>query len=260
MTEVLRLQGVTVGYGAVPVNHTVDLRAEAGAITALIGPNGAGKSTLLKATAGLLRPSAGTVTVDGLDVTGWRPHRIVRVGMGYVPQVSNVFPTLTVTENLEVGAYVRRSGKRERMDEVLEMFPDLRQAARLRAGALSGGQRTMLAIARALMLDPKVLLLDEPTGGLAPMYIDRVWEKAVAIARAGTGVVVVEQNVDLALEHADHAYILIAGRNYIDGRAAEVSRLDLGAIFLGKNPGEPGPADTVPQDGAPTGGEPATSR
>ncbi len=235
MSEVLRLEGLTVGYGAIPVNHEVTLRADAGAITVLVGPNGAGKSTLLKAAAGLLRPMAGTVNLLGQDVTGWRPHRIVRAGMGYVPQVNNVFPTLSVTENLEMGAYVRPAGTRERMDEVLEMFPDLRQAAHQRAGALSGGQRTMLAMARALMLDPRVLLLDEPTGGLAPMYIDRVWEKTVAIARGGTGVVVVEQNVDLALEHADRVFILIAGRNYIDGPTAEIARLDLGAIFLGKD-------------------------
>jgi branched-chain amino acid transport system ATP-binding protein len=235
MSEVLRLDHVTVGYGMVPVNRDVSLSADAGAITVLIGPNGAGKSTLLKATAGLLRPSAGQVVLEGRDVSGWRPHRIVRAGMGYVPQVSNVFPSLSVTENLEMGAYVRPAGTRERMEEVLEMFPDLRQAARQRAGALSGGQRTMLAMARALMLDPRVLLLDEPTGGLAPMYIDRVWDKTVAIARGGTSVVVVEQNVDLALEHADHVYILIAGRNFIDGPAAEVARMDLGAIFLGKD-------------------------
>lgn len=236
MSEVLRLQRVTVGYGAIPINHDVDLIARPGAITALIGPNGAGKSTLLKATAGQLHPSAGHIELAGTEITGLAPHRIVRHGLGYVPQVSNVFPTLTVTENLEMGAYIQPKGVRERIDQVLTMFPDLRVAARRRAGVLSGGQRNMLAMARSLMLDPKVLLLDEPTGGLAPAYIDVVWEKVTAIAKTGTAVVVVEQNVDLALAHADWVYVLIAGRNHTDGPTADVAALDLAAIFLGKAP------------------------
>ena len=245
MNEILRLEGITVGYGAVPVTHEVNLAAASSAITAIIGPNGAGKSTLLKSISGLLQPSEGRMTVDGQEVTRWPAHRRVRAGLGYVPQVSNVFPTLSVAENLEMGAYVRRSGTHERMAEVLEMFPDLRRAAKQRAGALSGGQRTMLAMGRALMLDPKVLLLDEPTGGLAPAYIERIWEKAVAIAASGTAVLVVEQNVDLALAHSDHVYILVAGRNQSDGPADEVARLDLASIFLGRDQGPsgtPGPS------------------
>jgi ABC-type branched-subunit amino acid transport system ATPase component len=199
-----------------------------------VGPNGAGKSTLLKAAAGLLKPMGGRVRLAGREVTGWTPHRIARAGMGYVPQVNNVFPTLSVMENLEMGAFIRKSGVRERMEEVLEMFPDLRQAADRPAGVLSGGQRNMLGMARALMLDPSVLLLDEPTAGLAPLYIARIWERVAAIATTGTAVVVVEQNVDLALEHADWAYIMIGGENFIDGPAREIMREDLAAIFLGE--------------------------
>jgi branched-chain amino acid transport system ATP-binding protein len=235
MSEVLRLDQVTVGYGGVPVNHDVDLSAFGGEITALVGPNGAGKSTLLKVASGVLKPISGQILVAGQVTTGLRPHQVVRAGLGYVPQVGNVFPNLSVLENLEMGAYVRPSGVAERMAEVLEMFPDLRDAAKRRAGALSGGQRNMLAIARALMLDPTVLLLDEPTGGLAPVYIDRVWDKVTAIAASGTGVVVVEQNVDLALAHAHRVYILVAGRNHSAGTATEVGQLDLAAIFLGKD-------------------------
>jgi branched-chain amino acid transport system ATP-binding protein len=230
----LKLDQITCGYGSAPIDTQVSFDAREGQITALVGPNGAGKSTLLKAAAGLLRLMEGRIELAGKDVSGLPPHRIVEAGMAYVPQVNNVFPRLTVIENLEMGAYTMRGDPRARIDQVLSVFPDLRPAASRRAGELSGGQRNMLAIARALMLDPKVLLLDEPTGGLAPVYVDRVWEKATAIAATGTAVVVVEQNVDLALAHANWVYVLVAGRNYLDGPAGEVAKADLASIFLGK--------------------------
>jgi ABC-type branched-subunit amino acid transport system ATPase component len=231
---VLRLDQVTCGYGSAPIDTQVNLEAREGQITALVGPNGAGKSTLLKAAAGLLRLMEGRIELAGKDVSGLPPHRIVEAGMAYVPQVSNVFPRLTVIENLEMGAYTMRGDPRPRIDEVFGVFPDLRPAASRRAGVLSGGQRNMLAMARALMLDPKVLLLDEPTGGLAPVYVERVWETATRIAATGTAVVVVEQNVDLALVHANWVYVLVAGRNYLDGSAVDVAKADLASIFLGK--------------------------
>ncbi len=231
---VLKLDRVTCGYGSAPIDTQVSLEAREGQITALVGPNGAGKSTLLKAAAGLLRLMEGRIELAGKDVSGLPPHRIVEAGMAYVPQVSNVFPRLTVIENLEMGAYTMRGDPRPRIDEVFGVFPDLRPAASRRAGVLSGGQRNMLAMARALMLDPKVLLLDEPTGGLAPVYVERVWETATRIAATGTAVVVVEQNVDLALVHANWVYVLVAGRNYLDGPAGEVAKADLASIFLGK--------------------------
>lgn len=232
--SVLEVNRLTAGYGRVPVVSSVHIHAEQGAVTAIVGPNGAGKSTLLKAIFGLLRPMGGDVRLEGRAVTGWPPHRIARSGMGYVPQVNNVFPTLSVIENLEMGAFIRKDNIRPRIDEMLEMFPDLRLAAGKQAGLLSGGQRNMLAMARALMLDPQVLLLDEPTAGLAPVYIARIWDRVAAIAATGTSVVVVEQNVDLALEHADWAYILIAGENFIDGPASRIKDEDLAAIFLGQ--------------------------
>ncbi len=203
-------------------------------MTVMVGPNGAGKSTALKAIFGLLRPMRGRVNLAGRDVAGWPPHRVARAGMGYVPQVNNVFPTLTIRENLEMGAFTRSDDIRSRMADVLGMFPDLRQAVRKPAGVLSGGQRNMLGIARALMLDPRVLLLDEPTAGLAPTYVARIWERVAAIAATGTAVVVVEQNVALALDHADWAYVLIAGENFMDGPAREVKEADLASIFLGQ--------------------------
>ncbi|HXT36310.1 MAG TPA: ABC transporter ATP-binding protein [Chloroflexota bacterium] len=234
--SVLVVEELTAGYNRLPVASDVSLRAEAGSVTALIGPNGAGKSTILKAIFGVLRPMGGSVALAGRALTGWPAYRIAQAGMGYVPQVNNVFPTLSVAENLEMGAYTRTGDIRSRMSQVFDMFPDLKQAARRQAGELSGGQRNMLGMARALMLDPRVLLLDEPTAGLAPIYVERIWDRVRAIAATGTGVVVVEQNVDLALTHADWAYVLIAGRNSLDGPAAQVMRKDLASIFLGQAP------------------------
>ncbi|HLJ68025.1 MAG TPA: ABC transporter ATP-binding protein [Chloroflexota bacterium] len=232
----LTVRALSAGYSRLPVVSDIDLDAQPGAVTAIVGPNGAGKSTLLKAVMGILRPMSGSVLLGDRDVTGWESHRVARAGMGYVPQVGNVFPSMSVVENLEMGAFTRKGGIKERMNEVLAMFPDLQAAARRPAGVLSGGQRNMLGMARALMLDPQVLLLDEPTAGLAPMYVGRIWDRVQAIAASGTSVVVVEQNVDLALDHADWAYILIAGRNFAQGPADEIRRADLAAIFLGQAP------------------------
>lgn len=232
--SILIVEGLTAGYSRVPVVTDVAIASEPGKITVVVGPNGAGKSTMLKAVMGILRPMTGTIRLADQDATGWEPDRVARAGMGYVPQVNNVFPALSVTENLEMGAFTCKGDIKERMNEVLTMFPDLRDAYKRPAGVLSGGQRNMLGMARALMLDPKVLLLDEPTAGLAPMYVGRIWDRVSAIATTGTSVVVVEQNVDLALEHADWAYVMIAGRNYTDGPAKEIKQADLASIFLGE--------------------------
>lgn len=231
---VLSAEGITAGYGPVPIVHEASLRAEAGQIVAVLGPNGAGKSTLLKAIFGYLKPRSGRVLLRGADVTGLAPEALVSRGAGYVPQVGNVFPSLTVRENLEMGAYLRRGGVRERLDAVLAIFPDLGKALERRAGTLSGGQRSMLAMGRGLMLDPAVLLLDEPTAGLAPEYTGEVWRQMKRIAAAGTAVVVVEQNATAALQSADWAYVLVAGRNRHDDRAAALlDNPDLGRMFLG---------------------------
>ena len=231
---VLRAQGLTAGYGPVPIIQEVSIQAGAGQVVAILGPNGAGKSTLLKTIFGYLKPRSGQVHLRDADVTGLAPEELVSRGIGYVPQVGNVFATLTVRENLEMGAYLRRSGERERLDAVVAMFPDLGRALDRRAGTLSGGQRSMLAMGRGLMLDPAVLLLDEPTAGLAPEFTGEVWRQIKRVAAAGTAVVVVEQNATAALQAADWAYVLVAGRNRHDDRAAALlDNPDLGSMFLG---------------------------
>ena len=220
--EVLRADRVTAGYGAQPVIEDVSLSVRAGRITAVVGPNGAGKSTLLKAISGVIRITSGDTYVLGERTTGLPPEKLVRRKLGYVPQVSNVFPDLTVRENLEMGGYTRQAGVPARIDQICELFPDLRAAQRRRAGLLSGGQRSMLAMARALMVDPAVMLLDEPSAGLSPILQGALWEQIERIAATGVGVCVVEQNTRLTLRHAHWGYILVLGRNRMDGPAAEL--------------------------------------
>jgi branched-chain amino acid transport system ATP-binding protein len=219
---VLRADGVTAGYGGPPVIEDVSLTVYAGKITAIVGPNGAGKSTLLKTLSGVLRASAGEVYVRGAKTTNLPPEKLVRRGLGYVPQVSNVFPDLSVRENLEMGAYTRRRGVAERIQVLYELFPDLAAAQRRRAGMLSGGQRSMLAMARALMLEPAVMLLDEPSAGLSPLLQGALWEQIEKIAATGVGVCVVEQNTRRTLRHAHWGYILVLGRNRLDGPAQDL--------------------------------------
>lgn len=218
----LMVDALQAGYGGAPIIDAVTIRARRGEITAIVGPNGAGKSTLLKAIAGVIRPSAGRVIVEGKDVTGLPAVRLVRRGLAYVPQVANVFPELTVDENLEMGGYVRRSGVRERIAELYELFPDLRQARARRANTLSGGQRTMLAMARGLMVDPAILILDEPSAGLSPRFQTLVWEQIERIRAAGVAVLVVEQNTRETLRHAQWAYVLVLGRNRLEGTGRDL--------------------------------------
>lgn len=242
--SVLQADAVTAGYGKVPVIDSVSLQADEGTVVAVLGPNGAGKSTLLKALFGLLRISSGRVRIGDLDITGWPAHRIANNAMAYVPQVNNVFPSLTILENLEMGAFTRKSGVAHRIKEILDIMPEIATARRKKAGQLSGGQRNLLGIARALMLDPKVILLDEPTAGLSPNNTRMVWEQVKRVAATGTAVVIVEQAVDVALTQADRAYVLVAGRNKLDGTAYDVGKRDLTAIFLGSR-GHDGADSTV---------------
>ncbi len=214
---VLAVAGLTAGYGGPPIVSDVNLEARDGEITALIGPNGAGKSTLLKAIAGVIRCSAGQVSIRGNNVSGLPPEKLVRRGMAYVPQVANVFPSLSVVENLEMGGYTQRGSVRGRIEEMFGLFPDLRAAAKRPAGTLSGGQRNMLALARGLMAKPSVLLIDEPTAGLSPRYESAVWDHVLAVRDTGVAVVVVEQNTRRTLSHADQAYLLTLGRVRMSG-------------------------------------------
>ena len=220
--SVLSVQGLTAGYGGAPVIDGVSVKAARGAITAIVGPNGAGKSTLLKAIAGLIRPSAGSVSVKGVDVTGQPAERMVSKGLAYVPQVANVFPDLTVRENLEMGAYSRKSGVKERIEQLFQLFPDLKASSHLRASSLSGGQRTMLALARGLMVDPVVLILDEPSAGLAPRFQGLIWDRIEEIKASGVAVLVIEQNTRETLRHAQWAYVLVLGKNRLEGTGADL--------------------------------------
>jgi len=218
----LSVQGLTAGYGGPPIIDQVNLTARRGAITAIVGPNGAGKSTLLKAVAGLIQPTAGRVFVKGKEVTGQPVETLVRRGIAYIPQVENVFPDLTIRENLDMGGYVRKSGVRERVEQLFILFPDLKVSAHRRASTLSGGQRTMLALARGLMIDPAVLILDEPSAGLSPRFQGLIWERIEQIKSTNVAVLIVEQNTRETLRHAQWAYVLVLGRNRLEGTGRDL--------------------------------------
>ncbi len=222
----LSVQGLTAGYGGPPIIDQVSLTARRGAITAIVGPNGAGKSTLLKTVAGLIRASAGRVFVEGKEVTGQPPETLVRRGIAYVPQVENVFPDLTVRENLDMGGYVRKSGVRERIAQMFHLCPDLKVSAHRRASTLSGGQRTMLALARGLMVDPAVLILDEPSAGLSPRFQGLIWERIEQIKSTNVAVLIVEQNTRETLRHAHWAYVMVLGRNRLEGKGQDLLEND----------------------------------
>ncbi len=219
---VLRVESVTAGYGGAPIIENVTIDVYPGKITAIVGPNGAGKSTLLKAISGVIKTSSGRVLVAGKDCTNFAPEKMVRHKLAYVPQVANTFPDLTVRENLEMGGYTRKHGVSERIDELCALFPDLQASLRRRAGALSGGQRSMLAMARGLMLDPEVMLLDEPSAGLSPIFQTALWEQIEKVASTGVGVCVVEQNTRRSLRHAHWGYVLVLGKNRLDGPATQL--------------------------------------
>jgi branched-chain amino acid transport system ATP-binding protein len=199
-----------------------NLELREGEIVGVIGPNGAGKSTLVKAMFGLVAVRAGSVSLRGNDITSCAPHELVARGIGYVPQVANVFPSLTVEENLEMGTYLRPKAFGERFAALAGLFPRLTQRRKQRAGSLSGGERQMLALARALMMRPDVLLLDEPSAGLSPTFQDQVFQRVREINEAGVAIVMVEQNARRCLEIADRAYVLDQGSNAYAGTGREL--------------------------------------
>jgi ABC-type branched-subunit amino acid transport system ATPase component len=231
----LRIEALSAGYSQLPIIQDVSLGVDEGRMLAIIGPNGSGKSTLLKATIGILKPMSGRVLVADADVAGWPSHAIVRRGVGYVPQLSNVFQSLTVVENLEMGAYSYGGNVRLRLQHIFDTFPDLADGRHKKGGELSGGQRNLLGVARALMSEPGLLLVDEPTAGLAPINSQRIWDQLVTIASGGTAVVVVEQNVDFALRHAHAACVMVAGRVKLCAEASDIIDRDLHAMFLGQD-------------------------
>lgn len=217
----LQLLGVDVHYGSICALKNVSLEVREGELITLIGANGAGKSTTLKAISGLLRPSAGTITFMGERIDNQSPEAIVRRGVVHCPEGRRVFPDLTVRDNLEMGAFVRRDkeGIRRDFDKVFEMFPILRERARQPAGTLSGGEQQMLAVGRALLSRPRLLMFDEPSLGLAPIIVDAMVETIQKLHQNGTTILLVEQNADLALEIADRAYLLETGHLVMDGPA-----------------------------------------
>jgi len=226
--------GVVTGYGEVDILHGVSVKVLAGEMVAVIGPNGAGKSTLLRAMFGLLPVKAGRVTLRGELVSNFAPDKLVTRGLSYVPQVDNVFPSLTIMENLEMGAFVRTNGFADRAEQVFALFPDLAGRRGEVAGRLSGGQRQMLALARALMLDPQVLLLDEPSASLAPKMVGLIFDRIKVINEAGTGILLVEQNARQALSICHRAYVLAHGENRLDGPAQTLLESEeVGKLYLG---------------------------
>src|SRR6516225_7228107 len=234
---VLRLHNVAAGYGAAAIVSGVSISVGPGEVVSVIGPNGAGKSTLLKAVTGRLPVMTGTVTFKDRDVTNWRGHRLARMGLGFVPQTKDVFDTLTVTENLEMGGYLLTKPQlTARIDKVMSTFPALANMRSRTASKLSGGERKMLAMARVLMIEPAVLVLDEPTSNLSPELSRSVLRDQVRrLADSGTAVLLVEQKAFEALGVSDWAYILVAGHVEIAGPASEiVARPDIREVFLGQ--------------------------
>jgi branched-chain amino acid transport system ATP-binding protein len=233
----LTVAGLAAGYSDTPTIIDVDLTVGRGEIVTVLGPNGAGKSTLLKAVLGHLRPMSGSVLLGGRDLTGLRSDQVCRLSVGYVPQVNDTFPRLTVLENIEMGGYtLPRSKVKARIEEVMELYPQLRRLAGRQGGHLSGGERKMLAIARAMMISPTLLVLDEPTAGLAPRPADELLTRHIA-ALTGTGVslLMVEQRAREAMAISHRAYVMAAGRVVMTDRAdALLARPDLGDVFLGR--------------------------
>jgi branched-chain amino acid transport system ATP-binding protein len=235
-TRSLDVVGLSASYGGVPAIADVSLKVERGTIVTMIGANGAGKSTVIKCICGLVKPSAGSVRLFGEEVTGLSPDRLVHRGLSVVPEGRRLFTEMTFKENLELGAYTRKDAKavRRDMERVLALFPDLRERLSTVAGTFSGGQQQMVAVARALMSAPRILLLDEPTIGLGPAIVERIAELIVEISKTGVDVLVVEQNAETALAIADRAYILEGGYVIAEDDAKRLARSeDVQKAYLG---------------------------
>ncbi|MDK3018293.1 ABC transporter ATP-binding protein [Pseudodonghicola flavimaris] len=214
---------MTGGYGSGPdILHDCTVSVNRGEIAVIVGPNGAGKSTAMKAVFGMLDLHQGSVRLDGEDITDLTPQDRVVKGMGFVPQTNNIFPSLTVEENLEMGAFIRRDDFRDTMDQVFDLFPILKDKRNQPAGELSGGQRQQVAVGRALMTQPKVLMLDEPTAGVSPIVMDELFDRIIEVSRTGIPILMVEQNARQALEIADRGYVLVQGRNAYTGTGKQL--------------------------------------
>ncbi|MEX2372315.1 MAG: ABC transporter ATP-binding protein [Dehalococcoidia bacterium] len=244
----LTVTDLEAGYGDAMIVRGTSMHVEAGEIVTIIGPNGAGKSTLLKAIFGTLRPTGGRVMLDGRDVTGTPAHAMVNAGAAFVPQTNNVFPSLSIKDNLEMGAFRRADGVAQRMEELLARFPDLARRPSEQASRLSGGQRQALAMCRALMLDPRLLLVDEPTAALSPVMRAEIFAQIEAIRDTGVAVLMVEQNAREALAISDRGYVLVNGLVALEQSGRDLlDNADVGRLFLGRVDGADAP-DAPPSD------------
>ena len=232
--SLLNIAALVAGYGAVDILNGIDMAVDQGKIAVIVGPNGAGKSTAMKAIFGLAQVRSGSVTFAGEDVTRLPADQLVGRGIAYVPQERNVFRSLSVRENLEMGAFLKPGNIAGRVEKVLELFPPLREKLKQPAGELSGGQRQMVAMGRALMLEPKLLMLDEPTAGLSPLYMDQIFDRIIAVNASGVGVLLVEQNAKQALAIGHVGYVLATGRNrFTDTTANLLANREVAESFLG---------------------------
>jgi len=227
-------ENMTGGYGGADILHDCTIAVEKGEIAVIVGPNGAGKSTAMKAVFGMLNIHTGRVMLDGTDISDLSPQDRVKAGMGFVPQNNNVFTSMTVQENLEMGAYIRHDDFSGTMEQVFELFPILKEKRHQHAGELSGGQRQQVAVGRALMTQPKVLMLDEPTAGVSPIVMDELFDRIIEVAKTGIAILMVEQNARQALNIADKGYVLVQGRNrFTDTGEALAGEPRSPQIFLG---------------------------
>ena len=235
MTERLSVQGLTAGYGGPPIIEDISLEVEPGEIAVILGPNGAGKSTLLKTIFALTTVSSGSIRLGERELSGCKTSALVPLGVSAVPQNNNVFASMTVDENLDVGTYAAPpKDKIATREKILALFPDLRDKLKQAAGELSGGQRQMVAMGRALMSEPKLILLDEPTAGLSPAYLERIFDLLLGVRETGVTILMVEQNARQALQIADHGHILVTGRNYASGTGKELlADENVRRLFLG---------------------------
>ncbi|GFE72024.1 ABC transporter ATP-binding protein [Chroococcus sp. FPU101] len=240
MTDLLVVEDVYAGYVQdLNILQGINFRIAPGELVAVIGPNGAGKSTLAKTIFGLLNPNQGKIRFKGREINGLKSNQIVTLGMGYVPQITNVFGTLTIEENLEMGAFIRKGSLATLKDKIFTMFPRLKERRHQKAGTLSGGERQMLAMGRVLMLDPELLILDEPSAALSPILVSSVFEQIKAINQTGIAIILVEQNAKKALMMADRGYVLESGHDRFEGTGQDllndpkVGELYLGAAYHG---------------------------
>jgi len=232
--SLLRGEGMVGGYGGADILQGCELEVSKGEVVVVVGPNGAGKSTAMKALFGMLKLRSGRVTFEGKDISAWQPQERVSLGMGFVPQNANVFTSMTVEENLEMGAFIRSDDFSQTMEQVYGLFPILKEKRLQPAGELSGGQRQQVAVGRALMTEPSVLMLDEPTAGVSPIVMDELFDRILEVAKTGIAVMMVEQNARQALEIADRGYLLVQGENrYTDSGQALLENPEVRKAFLG---------------------------